>query len=95
MNFYFNFADKIPQNAASTKAHMEVMFEKILEQGLTGKINSTLWEVTDGCSKQCRCGKDLLLLSHLATDYDGVIDRCVDTPGHDKGNNDAIQGVEK
>ena len=54
-----------------------------------------MWEVTDGCSKQYRCGKALLLLSHLATAYDIVIDRCVDAPGHGKGIIDAIQGVEK
>ena len=95
MNFHFHFADKSPQNAGSTNAHMESMFEKLLEQGSINKGNSTLWEVTDGCSKQCRCGKALLLLRHLATCYDIVFDICVDAPGHGKGIIDAIQGVEK
>ena len=48
MNFHFHFADKSPQNASSTNTHMEAMFEKLLEQGLIEKGNSTLWEVTDG-----------------------------------------------
>ena len=95
INFHFHFADESPQNAASTNAHMREMFKKLLEKGLIEKFNSTLWEVTDGCSKQYRCGKSLLLLFHLATAYDIVIDRCVDAPGYGKGIIDAIHGVEK
>ena len=95
MNFHFHFADKSPQNAASTNAHMEAMFEKLLEQGLIEKGNSTLLEATDGCSTQYRCGKALLLFYRLATSYDIVIDRCADDPGHGNGIIDAIQGVEK
>ena len=39
MHFYLHFADKSPQNAASTNSNTEVMFEKLLEQGLIEKGN--------------------------------------------------------
>ena len=74
---------------------MEVMLEKLLEQGLIEKLNSTLWEVTDGCSKRYKCVNALLLLYHLAKSYDIVIDRCVCASGNGKRIIDMIQGVEK
>ena len=95
MHFHFHFADKSPQNAHSTNAHMEVMIGKLLNQGLLTKRKSTVLEVTDGCGKQYRCGNALMLLSVLARKYEIIIDRAVDAPGHGKGVVDGIQGSEK
>ena len=95
MHFHFHFADKSPQNANSTNAHMEVMIGKLLNQGLLTKRKSTVLEVTDGCGKQYRCGNALMLLSVLARKYEIIIDRAVDAPGHGKGVVDGIQGSEK
>ena len=51
---------------------------------------STIWEHTDGCTKQYRCSKSLYLLSSLAVEYEVTIDRHIDAPGHGK---DLFDGV--
>ena len=39
---------------------------------------------TDGCTNKYRCAKALYLLSCLASEFDIIIDRLVDAPGHGK-----------
>ena len=95
MHFHFHFADKSPQNAASTNQHMDVMMTELIMKGLLTPNRSTIFEVTDGCGKQYRCGNALMYLSALARKHGIIIDRAVDAPGHGKGVVDGVQGTEK
>ena len=95
MHFHFHFADKSPKNAASTDQHMDVMMTELITKGLLTRNESTMFEVTDGCGKQYRCGNALMYLSALARKHGIIIDRAVDAPGHGKGVVDGVQGTEK
>ena len=55
----------------------------------------TVWESTDGCSKQYRCANALHLLSVLAVKYTVIIDRSVSAPGHGNSIIDGLNAVDK
>jgi len=95
LEFHSHFADKSKQNAATTNAHMEVLFDYLIEHSQIGKSGATMWDDTDGCSKQYRCGKAFWCLSFLASKYGRVIDRAIGAPGHGKGMVDGVNGTDK
>ena len=45
---------------------------------------STIWENTNGCSKQYRCASVLYLMSVTSQCYSIIIDRGISAPGHVK-----------
>ena len=44
----------------------------------------TIWESTDGCYKQYRCGATLFFKSIISTNFNIIFDRMVRAPGHEK-----------
>ena len=80
--------------ACTTNEHMGVLFE-ILK--LNGKLitGSILYDETDGCGKQYRCGTAIYLLTVLASQYGIVIDRDIGDPGHGKDLVDGLNSTEK
>ena len=64
MAFHSHISDDSRQDAATTHAHMLIMigFIRTIEL-LDGHV---LWDDTDGCGKQYRCGTALQLLSQIA-----------------------------
>ena len=94
-HFHSHMADKSNQDAASTHAHMQVLLELLTEQGKIVRGKSTIWEHTDGCTKQYRCAKALYLLSSLAVEFQVAIDRQVDAPGHGKDVVDGLNAQDK
>ena len=95
LHFHSHFADTSRQDAASTNAHMVELFEHLIDNDQMGGSNSVMWDDTDGCGKQYRCGKAFWLLSFLSHKYQRVIDRLIGAPGHGKGMVDGINGVDK
>ena len=94
-HFHSHMADKSNQDAASTHAHMRVLLELLISQEKIIPGKSTIWEHTDGCTKQYRCAKALYLLSSLASEFKVVIDRQVDAPGHGKDVVDGLNAQDK
>ena len=94
-HFHSHMADKSNQDAASTHAHMRVLLELLISQKKISPGKSTIWEHTDGCTKQYRCAKALYLLSSLASEFKVVIDRQVDAPGHGKDVVDGLNAQDK
>ena len=94
MTFHSHFSDDSRQDAATTHAHMTVLLEQLKEIGelLEGM---TMWDDTDGCGKQYRCGTALYLLSVLATTWGITIDRAIGAPGHGKDLVDGLNAVDK
>ena len=94
-HFHSHMADKSNQDAASTHAHMQVLLKLLARQKKIRSGCSTIWEHTDGCTKQYRCAKALHLLSYLATEFDITIDRQIDAPGHGKDVVDGLNAQDK
>lgn len=54
-----------------------------------------MFENTDGCTKQYRCGTACFLLSLLAFTHQIVIDRAIGAPGHGKDIVDGLNATDK
>lgn len=54
-----------------------------------------MWDDTDGCAKQYRCGTALLFLSLLACTCNITIDRAIGAPGHGKDIVDGLNATDK
>ena len=55
----------------------------------------TKWDQTDGCATQYRCSIAYDLISYLSKSYHIVLDRSVDTSGHEKYVVDGFNAVQK
>ena len=94
MVFHSHLSDESKQDAATTHAHMLVLFTELKEIGeLCAGL--TVWDDTDGCGKQYRCGTALYLLSVLAGRFGIVIDRAIGAPGHGKDIVDGLNATDK
>ena len=56
---------------------------------------STVWEDTDGCSKQYRWALDIYLMTVLSSLYGIIMDRAINVPGHGKNVVDGINVTGK
>ena len=65
---------------------------KINNQEISG---CAIWESTDGCSKQYRCGSTLYFLSYISFKYKIIIDRMIGTLGHGKDLTDGINSSDE
>ena len=54
-----------------------------------------MWDQTNRCAKQYRCSIAYYLMSYLSTSYQIVLDRAVDTPGHEKDVVDGFNAFQK
>ena len=59
------------------------------------KQRCTIWESTDGCCKQYRCGAALFFLSIISTNFNIIVDRMIGAPGHEKDVVDGINACDK
>ena len=94
-HFHLHMADKSNQDAASTHAHMQVLLNLLADQERIRCACSTIWEHTDGYTKQYRCAKALHLLSYLALQHGITIDRQIDALGHGKDVVDGLNAQDK
>ena len=94
MVFHSHFSDDSRQDAATTHAHMTVLLKQLKEIGELC-AGMTLWDYTDGCMKQYRCGTALYLLSVLATTFGITTSRAIGAPGHGKDVVDALNATDK
>ena len=94
MVFHSHFSDESRQDAATTHAHQTELFTHLREMGEL-MAGMTIWEDTDGCGKQYRCGTALYLLSMLACTFDVTIDRAIGAPGHGKDVVDGLNATDK
>ena len=54
-----------------------------------------MWDQTDGWAKQYRFSIAYYLMSYLSTSYQIILDRAVDTPGHEKDVVDGFNAFHK
>jgi hypothetical protein len=94
MEFHSHFSDDSKQDAASTHANMETLIKHLMQTGRM-KEGSVMFDGTDGCSKQYRCGAALFLLSLLSSLHRIVIDRMIGAPGHGKDIVDGLNATDK
>ena len=92
--FHSHLSDDSRQDASTTHAHMTSMLNE-LKKGNKLKPKCTIWESTDGCCKQYRCGASLYFLSVLSSNFNINIDRMIGAPGHGKDIVDAINACDK
>ena len=94
MVFHSHFSNESRQDSRTTHAHMTVLFRQLKEIGelCAGMF---VWDDTDGCAKQYRCGTAIYLLSMLAVMFDITIDRAIGAPGHGKDIVDALNATDK
>ena len=65
---------------------------KLNSQDISG---CTVWESTDGCSNQYRCGAILYFFSYVISKYNTKLDRMIGTPTHEKDIVDGINACDK
>jgi hypothetical protein len=94
MEMHSHFSDLSRQDARTTFSHMNVEIKHYKERGILGD-NGTVFDDTDGCSKQYRSGTALFLLTLLAVSHGVIIDRAVGAPGHGKDEVDGLNAVDK
>jgi hypothetical protein len=94
LEFHSHFSDESRQDACMTMAHMEVLIEHLWKEKHMAE-GSTMWDNTDGCGKQYRCGNALYFLSVLAVEHGIIIDRAIGAPGHGKDIVDGINAIDK
>ena len=80
-NFYSFLSDKKKQNAATTDNHMDRLIKKLKQDKV---LTTRIYETTDGCSGQYRCGTALWFMSALSAKHNIIIDRTYDAPAHGK-----------
>ena len=73
----------------SYKISLELQLVSIhywLEYLRGGKMikSGTMWDQTDGCTKQYRCSIAYYMMSFLSKSYQIIFDRAVDKPGYGK-----------
>ena len=73
---------------------MQVQINHLLQSGVL-KIGSTIYDGSDGCTKQYRCAVVLLFLSWLSVKYKITIDRALGAPGHGKDHVDGLNAANK
>jgi hypothetical protein len=94
LQIHSHFSDDSHQDSATTTAHIEVLLKHLQASGEIGE-HATMFDSTDGCSKQYRCAKAFWLLTYLAVKFKIVIDRAISAPGHGKGRIDGINATDK
>ena len=95
MEFHSHFSDLSRQDAATTTAHMTVLFNHLFREQEIQRGKTIVFDETDGCSKQYRSGTAIYLLSLLSQKYSIVIDRAIGAPGHGKDVVDGLNAVDK
>ena len=78
-NFFSFLSDGAIQNAAKTNLHMDRLIKYLKKKNV---LKYRLYETTDGCGKQYRCGTALWFLSSLSHIHGIVIDRSYCAPAH-------------
>ena len=79
---FFSYDSK--QDDATTTAHRNRFIGLLKEQKVQTSTLSTIWENTDGCADQYRCGSEICLMSVLSQCHLIIIDRGIIAPGHGK-----------
>jgi hypothetical protein len=95
MQFHSHFSDASRQDAATTHSHMVVLLNLLKSRGELKSGRTILFDETDGCGKQYRCGNALYLLSVLSAQFQIVIDRAIGAPGHGKDIVDGLSATDK
>ena len=90
--FISHFSDVSRQDSTTTNAHMDVLIRNLKAKGRLWRM---IFEETDGCCKQYRCGTALWLLSMLSSKFDITIDRAIGAPGHGKDVVDWLNATDK
>ena len=71
--FHSQLSDDSRQDASTTHTHMISMLNE-LQKCKKLKPKCTIWESTDGCCKQYRCGASLYFLSLLSSNFNITVD---------------------
>jgi len=95
MLYYVFLSDDNRQDSRTSYINTSRMIDDLRESyGLLPR-GSTLLELMDGCSRQCRCSTALWTLTALSYKHQIIIDRMISAPHHGKGDCDSQSGVDK
>ena len=92
--FHSQLSDDSRQDASTTHTHMISMLNE-LQKCKKLKPKCTIWESTDGCCKQYRCGTSFYFLSLLSSNFNITIDRIIGALGHGKDIVDVSNACDK
>ena len=93
--FHSHFSDDCTQNAATTYQNMLVLLDFLEGEHALVRDLTIMFDHTDGCTAQYRCGIALYLLSILACKKKIIIDRAIEAPGHGKDEVDGVNATTK
>ena len=74
---------------------MYFISSKVFELVILVSVMSTVWEDTDGCSKQYRCSLAIYLMTVLSYLYGIIMDRAMNSPRHGKSIVDGLNDNDK
>lgn len=97
MDFHSYVSDDKQQDAHTTFLNTVEMVRKLRSDNpetLCSK-ESSLFELMDGCTSQCRCATSLFFMSLLAVQFKIIVNRMISASGHGKGDCDSQGGVDK
>jgi hypothetical protein len=92
---YTHLSDDKKQDASTIRCNIEHVLNDLDEGERPRKLLNALYDITDRCSVQYRCGQVLYSLSQIASSWNVSFTRCVQAPGHGKEEVDGIVGTEK
>ena len=93
--FHSYISNDNEKDVCNSHAHMVHLLKTSLESGRLVSGMSTVWEGTDGGSKQYRCAFVLYLMTVLSYSYGIILDQAIDAPGHGKNVVDGLNATYK
>ena len=93
-HYQSHFYGELKQNSATTHSHMLVLAQFLMENKYVLTEGDTIFNNTDGCSKQYQCSTALHFLSVFCSNKKVCIDRAIGAPGHGKDLVDGLNARE-
>lgn len=94
-HFHSCVSDDKQQDSHTAALNTQEMIERMRSLGLLRPGESTLCELMEGCTSQCRCATALFFLSALAMQFTLLISGMISAAGHGKGECNSPGGVDK
>ena len=93
--FYYFLSENSKQDSATTTAYRKCFISLLKYKKVLTTSLSTIWENTDGFSKQYRCASALYLMSVMSQCYSIIIYWGISAPGHGKEVVDVLNTSNK
>ena len=84
VQFNYHLLDESDQDAINTATHIGVLIFFLISKVSISSLFTTMWDHTDGCTKQYHYESYIYLRSFLDLQFCIIIDRVFGAPGHGK-----------